>query len=171
MQVRAAHGRGGRDGPLIMHDMTTPDQSPPSRHAHEREVPDVLHHNATTRVLSRRGRQAGTTCGALPPVTFSRSIRSTHGVLVEHHKVLSRQNLHGAPVRLAPQHSWYNLWNHTAGALSRSLRSTQGVLVEHQRVLVTVESPRGACLAVLRKPRSRTTRVLAHTQHRERERE
>ena len=96
-------------------------------------------------VISCRGRRAGTACGTLPPVTLSPSIRSTHGVLVEHQRVLSRQNVHGAPVRLAPQHSWYNLWNHTAGTVSRSLRSTQGVLVEHQRVLVTIESPGRAC--------------------------
>ena len=38
-------------------------------------------------------------------------------------------------------------------------------LVEHQRVLVTVESPRGACQAVPRKPRSETTRVLSMATH------
>ena len=41
-------------------------------------------------VISCRGRRAGTTCGTLPPVTLSRSIRSTHGVLVEHQRVLSQ---------------------------------------------------------------------------------
>ena len=91
---------------------------------------------------------------------MSRSTRSARGVLVEHQRVLSQKNLHGAPSRLAPRHSWYILWNLTAGTLSRSLRSTQGVLVEHQRILDTVESPRGACQAVSRKPRSRATRVV-----------
>ena len=92
---------------------------------------------------------------------MSRSTRPTHGVLVEHQRVLSQKNLHGAPSRLAPQHSWYILWNLTAGTLSRSIRSTHGVLVEQQWVLGTAESPRGAYQAVLRKPRSRGTRVSA----------